>query len=43
MEDHALDEYLVKIIETENVTHNVKRGKAGKLCFHTGPGNRYRY
>ncbi|HEY9362323.1 MAG TPA: FAD-binding oxidoreductase [Chitinophagaceae bacterium] len=30
MEDHALDEHLVKIIETENVTHNVKRFRLEK-------------
>jgi ferredoxin-NADP reductase len=30
MEDHATDEHLVKILGTENVTHNVKRFKLSK-------------
>lgn len=30
MEDHSMEEHIVRILETENVTHNVKRFKLSK-------------
>ena len=39
MEDHSLEEHIVKILSVENVTHNVKRFKLSKPgSYHFKPG-----
>ncbi len=43
MEDHSMEEYFVKILETENVTHNVIRYTLSKPTHTIQMGASYRY